>query len=54
MHFQNYGLRMTCLDKCLKSNLSDYRLTVNMLNGPKNWFNLHDNTLSYFRSVSGK
>ena len=32
MYFRNYGHRMTWLDKCLKSPVSEHRSAVNMLN----------------------
>ena len=35
MSFQNYGLRKTWLDKCLKSPVSEDPLTSNIGNGPK-------------------
>ena len=34
MYLRNYGLRKTYLDKCLKSPVSDYTLTINVVNGP--------------------
>ena len=54
MDFQNNGRRMTCLDECLKSNISEHRSIVNMVNGPKNCCNMYDSTLSNFRLVLGK
>ena len=33
--FPNYGFRKTLLDKCLKSRISEERLTSNMVNGIK-------------------
>ena len=35
MYFRNYGLRNTWLDKCLKSPASEYPLTSNIVNCPK-------------------
>ena len=35
MDFQNYRLQKTWLDKCLKSLVSEYPSTVDMLKGPK-------------------
>ena len=35
MHFRNYGLRKTWLDKCLKSPVSEDPMKSNMVNGPK-------------------
>ena len=35
MYFRNYGLQNTCLDKCLKSPVSEHSSTVNMLQGPQ-------------------
>ena len=39
MYLQNYGLRMTWLDKCLKSLVSEDHLTGNVVNGSKHCFN---------------
>ena len=33
MYFRNYGLRKTCLDKCLKCPISKDASTSNMVNG---------------------
>ena len=41
MYLQNYGLRMTWLDKCLKSLVSEDHLTGNVVNGSKHCFNLN-------------
>ena len=35
MHFRNYGLRKTWLDKCLSSPVSEDPWKSNMVNGPK-------------------
>ena len=35
MYFQNYGLGKPCLDKCLKSRVSEDPSTINMVNGMK-------------------
>ena len=48
MCFRNYGLRKTCLDKCLKSPVSGDHSTSNMLNGPKHCWNLNNSTLNIF------
>ena len=48
MHFRNYGLRMTWLDKCLKSRVSEDLYTGNMVNGPKHSFNLNESTFTIF------
>ena len=41
MYFRNYRLRKILLDKCLKSPISEYRLTPNMLKSLKYCLNLH-------------
>ena len=46
MHSQNYGLRKTWLDKCLKSGASQYPSTSNIGQGPKICSNLKDGTLT--------
>ena len=48
MHCENYGLRKTWLDKCLKSPVSEDPFKGNMVNGPKHLFNLHDRTFTIF------
>ena len=48
MYLRNYGLRKTYLDKCLKSPVSDYILTINVVNGPKHCFTLNDSTFTIF------
>ena len=42
MYFRNYRPRKTCLDKCLKTSVWEYLSTRDMVNGPKNWFNLNE------------
>ena len=44
MYFRNYRLSNTWLDHSLKSAVSEYPSTVNMLKGPKHLWNLHDST----------
>ena len=34
MYFQNYGLQETCLDKCLKSPVSEDPSKSNVVYGP--------------------
>ena len=46
--FRNYGVRKTYLDKCLKSPVSDYTLTINVVNGPKHCFTLNESTFTIF------
>ena len=46
MYFQNYGLRKTWLDICLKSLVSKETLTGNMVNGPKHCCNLNGSTIT--------
>ena len=48
MYFQYYGLRNTWLDKCLKSPVSEDRLTSNMVNPPKHCLNLKANKFTIF------
>ena len=48
MYLQNYGLRMTWLDKCLKSLVSEDHLTGNVVNGSKHCFNLNCRTFAIF------
>ena len=48
MYFRNYGLRNTCLDKCLECPVSDNLLTINMLDGPKHCCNLSDSISTIF------
>ena len=44
MYFQNYGLAKKCLDKYLKSAISQYTLRRNIVNTPKNLSNYHGGT----------
>ena len=46
MYFQNYGLRKTWLDKCLKSLVWEDPWTGNMVNGSKHWFISNDSMLT--------
>ena len=48
MYFWTYGLRNTWLDKCLKSPFSEDPSTSNMVNGPKNSWNLNHSTFTIF------
>ena len=48
MYFWTYGLRKTCLDKCLKDPLSEDPSITNMVNGSKHCSNLNDNTFTIF------
>ena len=48
MYFGNYGLRKTCLDKCLKSPVLEDLWRDNMVNGPKQWFNLNGSSFTIF------
>ena len=47
MYFQNYRLRKTWLDQCLKSSVSQHPSTDNTVNGPQHYCNLNDRTLQY-------
>ena len=42
MYFRNYRQRKTCLDKCLKTPVSEDVSTGDMVNSPKHWFNLNE------------
>ena len=42
--FRKYGVRKTWLDKYLKSAVSDYTFTINVVNRPKHCFTLNDST----------
>ena len=42
MYFLTYGLRKTWLYKCLKIPVSEDPSTSNMVNGPKDCWNLSD------------
>ena len=48
MHFQNYILQKTLLDKCLKSPIADHRWTVNMAKGTNTTEVCMEPVLSYF------
>ena len=48
MYFSTWGLRKTCLDKCLKSPLSEVPSTSNMVNEPKHSWNLKHSTFTIF------
>ena len=48
MYFRNYGLRKTWLDKCLESPIWEDPSTGNMVNGPKHFLYINDNTLTMF------
>ena len=48
MYFWTSGLRKLWLDKCIKSPLSDYPWTCNMVNGTKHCWNLNDSTFTIF------
>ena len=48
MHFWTYGNRKTCLDKCLKSLVSEDRSKRNMVNGPKQCSKLNGSTFTIF------
>ena len=48
MYFRNCGLWKTWLDQCLKSVVSEYPSTSNMVNAPKHCSNLNDGTFSIF------
>ena len=39
--FLNYRPRKTCLDKCLKTPVSEDPSTGDMVNGPNHWFNIN-------------
>ena len=48
MYFQNYGLRKTWLDQCLKSPASEDPSKSNMVNAPKHCSNLKDSSFTIF------
>ena len=48
MHFRNYGLQKTGLDKCLKSPVSEDPSISNIVNWPKHCWNLNDGTFTIF------
>ena len=54
MSFRNYRLQNRCLCKGLKSDLSVYPGTINMLKGRKYCCDLHDSTFIRFVHHSWK
>ena len=48
MYFRNYRLRKRWLDKSLKSRVSQYPLTSNMVKGPKHCSNLNRGAFAIF------
>ena len=48
MYFWTYGLWKTCLDKCLKSSISENHSGKNMVNGPKQSSKLNGSTFTIF------
>ena len=48
MYFQNYGLRNSWVDKCLKSLISEDLSAGNMVNGAIHCFNLNGITFAKF------
>ena len=48
MYFRNYGLQKPCLDKCLKSPVSEDPSKSNMVKGPKHCSNLNHTTFGIF------
>ena len=48
MYFRNYGFGKAWLDKCLKSAVSQYPLTSNIVNRPKHCSNLNGVTFTIF------
>ena len=48
IYLWTYGLHKTWLDKCLKSPVSEDPSTSNMVNGPKQCWNLNDTTFTIF------
>ena len=53
MYFRNSSLPKTCLDKGLKSPVSENPLTGNLVNSPKHCRNLDDSTFAIFIEKSG-
>ena len=47
MYFWNCGFRKWCLDKRLKSPISEDSLTTNIVNEPKHCWNLNDRKFPY-------
>ena len=54
MYYGNYRLQKTGLLKCIKSPVLEHPSTVNMLNSPKHYSNLHDSSFNLLRDHSGK
>ena len=48
MYFRNYGLQKTWLDIAIKSPVSAYPFTSNMVNRPKHCWNLNNSTVTIF------
>ena len=48
MYFRKYRLPKTWLDQSLKTAASEYRSTVSMLKGLKDFRNVHENTFIIF------
>ena len=54
IYFGNDGVWNMCLDKCLKSSVSEQSSTVNSANGPKHYLNMYDRTfIIYFHHSGG-
>ena len=47
MYFRNYGFGKAWLDKCLKSAVSQYPLTSNIVNRPKHCSNSNLNGVTF-------
>ena len=54
MPFLNFGLQDMCCRKCLKSHVLVHPGTVNMLQPPKHYFNMHDSSFISFVYHFGK
>ena len=50
MYFRKYEHPKTCLDKCLRSPVSEHPSKSNMVNVPKHCSNLKDTTFTIFIS----
>ena len=48
MYFRIYGLQKTSLDKCLKTAVSQYPSTSNMINEPEHCSNLNAGAFAMF------
>ena len=46
MYFRIYWLQKTCVDKCLKSRISDDHSTNNLENSSKHCCNMNDSTFT--------